>query len=397
VPPKSPGDIRNLLLVGFFDWAAVITMAKRCRDFGIALHLVAVVHQRGGFRRELLPPSIGDYFEMQWDEISSPEGPLAVARFAEQVQADAVFSADEGLLLWLAQHRSVFEPGRRVMAGPAESYAALLSKRAQEGIAREAGFDVLPSWYLQRPEDADSALSDAEYPLCLRPTATNSVEPDFKAVILHSRAEVKSFLAARTRITSPILAQTFHYGPNYVVHAARSCTGEILAVEAYRGYHKFRGFSVSIEPAKISPEVREACVRFAALAGLVGVFHFDLLYSVGTERMLFLEVNPRMGGTTSKVVQLGYDEPLQAFRAFGLPVRSAPMPPPTVRATGKRAVLREVSALLRNEDRHFSYPRRNRWLSLTRSFLDLSFGDDHVLRGLGLRQRIWYLTHSFGG
>jgi hypothetical protein len=390
------GQTRNLVLFGFFDWAPVITLAKRCRELGITLHLLAAVSRRGRMRLSDLPPHIGEFSEIEWTELESTNGPARVRAFATRVHADAILSADEGLLHWLARNRGVFEPACRVLASSTGSYEALFSKQAQERVARDAGFDVLDSWYLNGPEDCAALPPNAEYPLCLRPTAAQSVEPGFKAKVLHDPGELKEFLASRTRITAPILAQTFHYGPNLVVHAARSESGEMLALQAFLGYRKFRGFSVSIEPTEVDRRILDSCARFAESVDLVGVFHFDLLRSVATGRTLFLEVNPRMGGTTSKVTQLGYDEPLHALRCFGLPIPSAPPPKRrTARATGKRALLQQISALVKNQEDSFSYPVENRWAALTRSLRDFAWADDQVLQGLGLRRRLWYLTHSF--
>ncbi len=388
--------MKKIVLLGFWNWAPVLTFAKRWQELGVETCVMEVVLERGPAAPAF--SCLGrERAAITWDELKSESGAAAVAAFAQKVHAEAIVSADESLLLWLTRHRSALEPACRVMAGPAEAYEGILSKEAQVAVAREAGFDVLESWFFTH---ADIAAEPApnQYPICLRPTFPNSVEPLFKAKMVHSPAELRSFLASLTSITRPIVGQSFHVGPNLVVHGARDIHGNILAMEGFLAYRKFRGFALSIERVPLSPELIDVCSNFAANTGMVGIFHYDLLRSVASARTLFLEINPRMGGTTSKVVQLGYDEPLLALRCFGIATEvDHGARTPAARATGKRALVQHIVALLKNETSDLSYPVEGRWKSLSRSLYELAFVQgDQLINAKDPVNSVRYLMHNQG-
>ena len=64
-------------------------------------------------------------------------------------------------------------------------------------------------------------------------------------------------------------------------------------------------------PVRFARQTSELCAqRFVESEGLTGPFHFELAgLKSADHRIYFLEINCRLGGTTAKVMQLGYDEP----------------------------------------------------------------------------------------
>jgi len=86
---------------------------------------------------------------------------------------------------------------------------------------------------------------------------------------------------------------------------------------------KFEGITLELKPFPIDERIAGCCRNFVNEVGLTGPFHFELLYSAETSIFHYLEINPRLGGTTDKVFRLGFDEPLWTLAAYGfdIPVR----------------------------------------------------------------------------
>ncbi len=78
---------------------------------------------------------------------------------------------------------------------------------------------------------------------------------------------------------------------------------------------KFNGLAVSLKPYPLSANLLECCRQFEKLTGINGVFHYDFVIDERRGSEYFLELNPRLGGTTAKVYAAGYDEPLHLLAA----------------------------------------------------------------------------------
>ncbi|ACO33830.1 hypothetical protein ACP_3377 [Acidobacterium capsulatum ATCC 51196] len=365
---------------------------RRCHEAGIEVHLL----RHGNWPQRIPLPSNAittDGGALRWEEINTPAGMERIVAFTQSVQADAICSDDEFMLYWLASHRHRFEPRCTVLASSAEAIARLMEKSEQVQLAREAGFQVLPSWLLHTRADADSVPASS-FPLCLRPTHMNSVTPPFKAHRVDSPAELHAFLSTLTW-TSPLLAQPFCLGPNLVLHGVRSTGGEVLALECFRAYRKYKGYALSIERMNLPADLRQAAERFAHLANLHGPFHFDLLQSADTGEIFFLEVNYRIGGTTPKVIHLGYDEPMLALAAFGL---EPPHRPPALRAsrrvTGKRMLAGQIYHTLRHGAGMLDFPQHSRLRIILSGLWEFLTVPDAILSRKDMRGSLFYLRRG---
>ncbi len=386
----SPRIVRHLVQVGF--WAPSMAFLRRCREAGIAVHLLRL----GNFPQDAGSPStaITTYGgSISWEQVNTPAGMERIAAFAQSVEADAICSDDEFMLYWLASHRHLFEPRCTVIASSAATIARLMQKSEQTLLAREAGFHVLPSWLLHTSKDAGTLPGDS-FPLCLRPTHMNSVQPGFKARRVNSPAELHTFLGGLTW-TSPLLAQPFCLGPNLVLHGVRATDGRMLALQCFRAYRKYKGFALSITRCDLPPALRQAAERFAALADLQGPFHFDLLQSAETGEIYFLEVNYRIGGTTPKVIRLGYDEPMLALRAFGL---EPPHPARPLRArrrvTGKRMLVAQIVNAARQPLGELDFPQHSRLRVFLSGLWEFLTVPDALFSRKDMRGSLYYLRRG---
>ena len=381
--------LRNLVQLGF--WAPGMAFVRRCRDAGVAVHLLHVTDEQphpGRICSALASASES----LPWNQIGSEAGLARIAAFARSVDADAIATIDEFSLLWLARNRHIFEPRCRLLASPAASIERLLEKSEQTTLARQAGFQLLESWLLHTPADA-GLIRAAAFPICLRPTYINSVDPPFKARRINSPQQLRDFVADTTWRDHPLLAQPFRFGPNIVLHGVRTPSGEFLALQGFRAYRKFSGFALSLEPCDLPRSVMDAARRFAALAAIDGPFHFDLLEADG--EIYFLEVNFRMGGTTAKVVRLGYDEPLLALAAYGLQPPLAPPPLPAARrVTGKRMLAAQMLSALRRPAGDMDFPQRSRLWTLSTALWEMLTVPDALLSRRDIPGSLWYLRRG---
>ena len=331
---------------------------------------------------------------LAWTDIGTERGLGIIRRFVASTEAEGVISTDEPTLRWLTRKRGLFEPNCRVMAPSAEVLERLMSKAEQAEIAAEAGFHVLPTWYLNHAGDR-LKIPEAQFPVCVRPAYPNSVQPAFKAKVLVSGNEMALWLAS-LRITHPLIAQPFRVGPNMIVHGVRDLQGKMLALTAYRTSRKYRGLAQSIEPMELTGDLRDCCRRFIEASGIVGPFHFDLLYSDADACAWFLEVNARLGGTTAKVAGLGYDEPGLTMEAFGmaLPAGAALMPGRR-RVTSKRSLAKQILRLLIAKDAELSYPVESRPATLWHALREMALISDASLRLDDLEGSALYLLRSY--
>lgn len=192
-------------------------------------------------------------------------------------------------------------------------YECLESKLAQAELASQAGLPVLPT--IEITADSAAAL-DFSHPWVLRPDVARQVRPMFKARLINSREELHSFLGTMSGMGSSLVAQPFVAGPNVVIHGARAKDGRWDHHEAFITEIKSEGLAVSIRPHPLDTNLLSSCQRLERLLDIRGVFHFDFIVDQYSGDIFYLEVNPRLGGTTAKVYAAGYDEPSLLVSAF---------------------------------------------------------------------------------
>ncbi len=364
--PFLAHTVRSLVVVGAS--APMLATARRMRK-SIKIHLIhlnrgAALSHRPRIGIEPGSVSVGIA------EAGTVHGLAIMMAFADKVKADAIVSDDDWMLLCLARKRAYFEPACRVLAPDAGTLERLWDKRYQIRIAEKCGFNVLPTYTLKTAEDA-AALPGNIFPAVIRPSYLNSAWPKFKAKVLTSQDELSRLYNA-TAWTHPPIVQRFCLGPNMVLHGVRAQTGQWLKLQLFKAYRKYRGFSASLEPAPLPPQLETAARRFVEAVGLTGPFHFDLLLNSAEDKVYFLEINTRLGGTTGKAIELGYDEPGLLFRAFNAVV-PRPLPPlfPHPRVTSLRLNLTQAWNDLRNRRDPLAYPQLPRMRSVLSALMEI--------------------------
>ncbi len=260
----------------------------------------------------------------------------------------------ESLALKLhARQRSGAFAGTGLMLNTPELYDLLESKSRQVELARQAGLPVMPTYVLER----GSELPDITGPLVLRPDITRLVRPSFKVKLVATAAEAVAVARGMTTPEGRIVAQPFVSGPNLVVHAARSADGSWDHHEAFCTSIKSAGLAVALQPFALPAGLLDACRRFEQAVGLRGVFHYDFILDRASGEAFFLEVNPRLGGTTAKVYAAGYDEPAMLPAAFFQPgAHRVDLDRPRNASVSRIAAVRYGLSLLRAAPSVLDYP-----------------------------------------
>jgi hypothetical protein len=303
----------------------------------------------------------------------------------QETNAQALLALWEPHMLWLAANRDSLPEGCKLLMSSKETLQAIRSKHDQLAVARRSGFNVLPTWELFEKSDV-YGIDPAAYPVCLRPSAPQEVEPQFKVQLLQSPSKLKVFLEGRTWGPGPLLVQPFLPLPTVVVHCVRNELGELLALESFIAAMRFEAISLELRPLPMDGRIAECCRNFANEVGITGPFHFDLLYSAETSTFHYLEINPRLGGTTDKVFRLGFDEPLLTLAAYGFNVQARQYCAPGGRSViNRRAMLKHISWIMQGRLSPLDYPLVGPFRHLLLSLLRLLWAKDSIASARDLR------------
>ena len=130
----------------------------------------------------------------------------------------------------------------------------------------------------------------------------------------------------------------------------------------------------------------ECCRNFANEVGITGPFHFDFLYSGETNTFHYLEINPRLGGTTDKVFRLGFDEPLWTLAAYGFDLQVRQYRTQRGRSViNRRAMLKHISWIMRGRLSPLDYPLVGPFRHLILSLRRLLWAKDSIASARDLR------------
>ncbi len=350
-PPKAAKRIATVALYGELG-PPVLTTARSLRDAGINVVFLCIGN--------LIPAEWSNAISfaacMRPEDVGTPAGLALISDFIRLTNAQALLPFWDPQMVWLGANEGSLPRGCKLLSSTEQALRGVLSKHDQLQVARDCGFSVLPTWELFRQEDV-CGIDPAAYPVCLRPSAPQGVNPTFKVEVLKTPSELNAFLAHRTWGPEPLLVQPFQSLPTAVIHGVRSESGEMLALEAFIAPMKFEGISLALRPLPLDEKIAHCCRQFANQAGITGPFHFDLLYCAQTSSYYYLEINVRLGGTTDKVFRLGFDEPLLTLSAYGFEV---PLRPYRARkgrpVINRRALVKHMLSVARGRLSPLDYP-----------------------------------------
>ena len=378
--PKIAVKISTIALFGQFG-PPILTAARSFRDAGIEVVVLGI----GASEPSRWSNAVRRAALMRPDEVGTPAGILVVSNFLQETNAQALLPLWEPHMLWLAANRNSLPEECKLLMASKETLLAIQSKHDQLPVARRSGFSILPTWELFRKSDV-YRIDPAAYPVCVRPSAPQEVGPQFKVEVLQTPSKLKGFLDGRIWGPGPLLVQPFLPLPTVVVHGVRSESGELLALESFIAAMRFEAISLALRPFPMDGRLAECCRNFANEVGITGPFHFDLLYSEETNAFHYLEINPRLGGTTDKVFKMGFDEPLLTLAAYGFDVQARQYRAQSGRSViNRRAVLKHISWIMQGRLSPLDYPLVGPFRHLLLSLLSLLRAKDSIASARDLR------------
>ena len=321
------------------------------------------LHTGEGETLRFTPGVLSGYERIPGDLKPTPEFDDRIRSALIRHNCEAAVTISESQAAWL---RRLTEscPNRPVACvADAGTIEFLSTKSAQMALAREVGLDVGDWWILTSVTDAERVPNEA-FPIVLRPDAPNTANPMFKVLRFDNRGSLAEFLSKQRGDEFRIVAQTYVTGPNLVVHGARGTDGHSAPHQAFLVDFKFEGVTQRLKPIKVSAEFSGACQRFVEQAGLVGVYHFEFILDRDHGRMLFLEINGRLGGTTGKVYWCGYNEPVRLLQCFGVLPWTLSGKAERIRnrsVSNYFSLLKRLHKVARGSDEAMGYPRKSRF------------------------------------
>ena len=365
--------VERIVFLGSFGPPS-LTFARSCQAMGIAVYL-------------LTPGVAGDATAIQSScfvgveilDSGGPRGIEAIVAYIRRVGAGALATMSEVHCLWLAGNRACFEGVCKLLVPPIECLDLVDSKIRQIALAREAGFQILPTQVIRGISDVVS-IEPEHYPVCLRPAVRNAVEPAFKVLKADSADDLRHYIRDVWILRDAIVAQPFRVMPNLIVHCSSRESGELMNARAFLVDRKFEGLALRIRAVELPNGLVDPISKFSRRAGLSGAYHFDMLYDAQCNEAYFLEVNARFGGTTDKVLWLGVDEPADCLEAYGLQP-SLPRRRFQTRCraiVNKRATIKHLLTMLRRGPEPWDYPQESRIAGALHSLNDLLWAKDSV-------------------
>ncbi len=380
--------MKRIVLLGVWCWP-FLAFGRSCRRENVRVYLLEVGGT--GNRWQSYSSCLAGGAAIPPGRLGTPEGIKIIRQYTASINAHGLVSEKNDRLVWLARNRSVFEPLCRLLMPPFEVLRWTGSKSNQIELAVKVGFEVLPSTYLLKTSDCLGVPAD-RYPVVLRPDRRAGGVPAFKVKVARSPTELRAIVEFWGALCVPLIAQPMVRLPNLVVHGARSETGAILAMKAFLVPRKFKGVTLTIQPAEFPPGVERCCRDFVEQAGITGVFHFELLFSPERNRAWFLEINPRLGGTTDKVTALGFDEPSYLLKAYGIKVATRAMKIPGRRlAANKRTLLKHAQWAASGRLADIDYPDGPRFRQVLRSARDLCLAKNSIFDWRDWRGAFWII------
>lgn len=381
--------IESVLLVGSFG-PPLLAFCRTCKRLSISVHLLEMGKGDRFFRK--YSSAISSQRNILKKDFYSDQTIETINSYAQEVSAQAVLAVSEKVLLWLSEKKDkkLLEP--ILLSSNHDVLQSMVSKERQLETAAKAGFDILPTWNISSTSDVEQ-ITDADFPVCIRPSVPGDVEPPFKAKVIHDQDKLRRFIQDRKRIESPIISQPFKRCSDLKVMVIRSKSGEIIAAKAFEACRKFEGVTLTLRIANVSSCVVDKCVQFTTLAGVVGACHFDLLND--GDKVYFLEINVRLGGVTDKAKRLGFDQPLAMLSAFFPHYKFSETDcGKHAKVVTKKALLNHMKAALVSGIDEIDYPQCSSFKHFCLSFKDLFFAKDSIWDVNDLRGYFWYYLQS---
>ncbi|SDT97017.1 ATP-grasp domain-containing protein [Desulfobacula phenolica] len=344
---------------------------------GYPVGLICVV---SGQEKKPTSKYLSDAILIKQDSMFSNKGLQIITNFLKKFKATGIIAIDEKISIRLNEIAGELPADVTIWSASNEIIRKVLSKKKQIEIAKNAGFQMLPTCLIDKDFENTKELHSIPFPLCLRPSQPGSVQPSFKVEIATSLSRLRKIINDFETINEPVIAQPFMNLPNLVIHGTRTMKGKTEGVEAFIVERKFEGVTLVLKPVTVDSDLLKKCQSFTELFNITGNYHFEFLYDSKTQQAFFLEINLRLGGTTAKVFSCGYDEPMFALNAYGPLVNLKDYKIQNHKVSSKQALLKYLFYAVSGRLTPLDYPNGEFFvLRLAKIFWAFFFYKDEVL------------------
>jgi len=310
------------------------------------------------------------------EKLYTEDGIRKINAFLLEFEATGLVCISEKIACWINDHRQGFPTGVAIWLPTNNCIRRLVSKKEQIHVAQRVGFNVLPTYLIDKDLRSVQGIPLHSFPLCLRPSEPTKIKPSFKVLYFSCQRKLIEWVKRIDLIERPIVAQPFISGPNMVVHGARTLSGDTIGLQAFLAERKLEGLTLTIKPTNLSKDLSTKCIEFTNQFKVTGNYHFDFLIDEVTRTVYFLELNSRFGGTTAKVYACGYDEPSLALQAYGI-VNGKRQNMRNVTASSRQALLKYLYFTLRGNLTPLDYPTEPGPVRFTKTLYGLlTYRDD---------------------
>lgn len=258
---------------------------------------------------------LADWVGISQDKLFTASGIKLINNFLIKFNADGVFCISENVSQWIMQNKNEFPKKLKFFSPDISVLSSLSCKINQINIANTLNFRVLPTYFLNKNSVID--IEAKHFPLCLRPAQPESIDPGFKVKVVQSNKEIEYLFKSAKSFDGFVVGQPFKDFPNVVIHGTRDIQGKTSNLQGFIVERKFEGVALTVCPFEIDLSIKSKCILFVEKFQITGTFHFDFLFDNENTVFYFLELNPRLGGTTAKVFKCGYDEPSLMAESYG--------------------------------------------------------------------------------
>ena len=242
-----------------------------------------------------------------------PELALADIRayLARNPAVDAVMPISEPAMRLLSAHRDVGRPGLRLILPSAKVVNACIDKAFMFDLCERVGAPVAAQQIVQDRPSLEAAVREIGAPCVIKPVDDFALLFGAKAIILRTPRELDTALPHWPAEHVRLCVQRYVKGPrDNVVFAARN--GRLVGAVEFRSLRTDRvdetGFSTLVASVEPNPAVRKATEALVESLRYTGVGMLQFMIDAAGGEVSFLELNPRLGGTST------------AAEACGLPI-----------------------------------------------------------------------------
>ena len=236
---------------------------------------------------------------------------------ARELGVGSIMTIAESYHVALIRHREVFEPDIHIFSPPAEAFAKATDKDYMHALCLRLGVPVARGTTLERLMSQGDEC-DLRYPLVLRARKQNdpATAIPWKAAYAADRSELEKLHKTVKTVAANVLVQEYHPGVEAHVQVLMR-GGEPFMTGEYIGEHHMPlagGVTVQRVSCRHSRLIDDA-VRLLRAVGWEGIGGVQFHYDTGTDRYIFLEINPRFIGGLPTVIMAGFDAPFLLWQS----------------------------------------------------------------------------------